>query len=158
MATAELFVGLKVPDNVALTAFHTLHSMGYNSLKNLERQDYYKFEFSGDKKAFEKKISQVDILINANKHKFSFSSEDNGKNSGRISILVQNLGTDSRLLRTLKERLGFKNLKSAERGVLWTMHFDGHANSEDTAVEIAKGLLMNENYQTFKVLSRQNRL
>ena len=154
MTSTELFVGLKVPDNVAITAFHTLQRMGYRQLKKLERMDYYKFEFSGDKRQFEKKISQVDILINANKHKFSFSlGQDNIKgHDNRINILIQSLDDGSGLLKILKERLGFKNIKKMEKGVLWSMYFGNIIDAEEVAVEITKSLLMNDNYQKFRVL------
>ena len=153
MPTTELFVSLKVPDNVAITAFHTLERMGYNQLKRLGRQDYYKFGFSGDKKSFERKICQVDILVNANKHKFSFSLNNNIKNNeNKINVLVQDLGDGPGLLKTLKERLGFKNIKKAEKGVLWAMYFDNIIDAEDIAVGITKSLLMNENYQKFMIL------
>lgn len=154
MASTELFVGLKVPDNVAITAFHTLERMGYRQLKQLERMDYYRFEFSGDKKQFEKKISKADILVNANKHKFFFSlGQDNIKShDNRINILIQNLDDGSGLLKALKERLGFKSIKKAEKGILWTMHFGSIIDAEEVAVEITKSLLMNENYQKFRIL------
>jgi len=152
MSSTELFVGLKVSDNVAITAFHTLHRMGHHHLKNLERVDYYKFEFSGAKKQFEKKISQVDILINANKHKFSFSSDNNNNNYNKIKILIQNFNGSSGLLKTLKERLGLKNIKKVEKGVLWTMYFGNIIDAENVAINITKSLLMNENYQKYKIL------
>lgn len=151
MTTTELLVSLKVPDNAAITTFHTLHRMGYHNLKDLERADYYKFEFSGNKRQFEKKISQADILVNANKHKFKFNLEKND-DEDKISVLVQNLGSDSGLLSTLKERLGFKNIKKVEKGVLWTFNFDEVVDKENRTINITKGLLMNENYQKFKLV------
>ena len=153
MTSAELFVSLKVPDNVAITAFHTLERMGYNQLKNLERKEYYKFEFSGDKKSFERKISHVDILVNANKHKFSFFLDNSIKNNeNKINVLVQDLGDGSDLLKTLKERLGFKSIKKAEKGVVWAMYFDNIIDAKDIAVGITKSLLMNGNYQKYRIL------
>ena len=151
--STELLVSLKVPDNVAITAFHTLERMGYNQLKKLERKEYYRFEFSGDKKAFERKISHVDILVNANKHKFSFSLSNSIKNNeNKINVLVQDLGDGSGLLKTLKERLGFKNIKKAEKGVVWAMYFDNIIDAGDIAVGITKSLLMNENYQKYRIM------
>ena len=153
MPSIELFISLKVPDNVAITAFHTLERMGYNQLKNLERKEYYKFEFSGDKKIFERKISHVDILVNANKHKFSFSLGNSIKNNeNKINVLVQDLGDGSGLLKTLKERLGFKSIKKAEKGVVWAMYFGNIIDAKDIAVGITKSLLMNENYQKYRIL------
>lgn len=62
MPTIELFVSLKAPDNVAITAFNALRRMGYSKLKNLERSDYYKFDVKGNIDDFNKKISNADIL------------------------------------------------------------------------------------------------
>ena len=149
----ELFISLKVPDNAAITAFHTLERMGYSQLKKLERKKYYKFEFSGDKKSFERDIIQVDILVNANKHKFSFSLDNSIKNNeNRVNVLVQDSGDGSGLLKALKERLGFKGIKKMEKGVLWTMYFGNIIDAEHIAIGITKSLLMNENYQKFRVL------
>ena len=149
MTTTELFVGLKVPDNVAISAFHAIKRMNFKELNKIERQEYYKFEFSGDKSNFEKKIGQVDLLVNANKHKFGF---DLRNNIDGISILVQNLGKDSGLSTILKKRLGFKGIKKIEKGIVWTMYFDGNVDAENIAVNIAKSLLMNENYQKYRIL------
>jgi len=152
MASTELFVSLKVPNNVARTAFYTLERLGYKELKRLDRQDYYKFDYSGDKKSFEKKISQVDILINVNKHKFSFLLEKHEGRLRKINILVQNLENGSGLLKTLRERLGFKNIKAVETGFLWSLYLHDITGAENIVVDITKNLLMNENYQKFKIL------
>ena len=179
MVTTELFVGLKVPDNTAITAFHTLERIGYNKLKKVERQDYYKFEFSGDVKGFQSKISAVDILVNANKHQYSFNLERNNNENARkseihgskassttsvvfginsveikkINVLVQNLDDAKSLLSVLRTRLGFKNIKNVEKGVLWSLSIDADKKeAENIAIEITKNLLMNENYQKFKVV------
>lgn len=156
MPTIELFVSLKVPDNVAITAFNTLKRIGYADLIKLERSDYYKFEVSGEENKFKKEISNVDILVNANKHKFSFSLiKSNNKNKGNkkiVNVLVQDTGNGAGLLSTLKERLGFKDIKKAERGVVWAMHFNEKVDAEKAAESITKNLLMNENYQSFKAI------
>jgi phosphoribosylformylglycinamidine (FGAM) synthase PurS component len=149
MPITELLVSLKVPDNVAITAFQTLHRMGRHHLKNLERADYYIFSHAGDIKNFQKRISKADILINANKHKFSFVPENDGS---KINVLVQNLDGDSGLLKTLRERLGFKEIKKLEKGVLWTMYFDSGTDGEKKAAEITKGLLMNDNSQSYRII------
>ena len=83
----EMLVGLKVPDNVAITAFNTLKRMKFNQLKKLERYDYYKFDVRGNVDDFRKKISNVDILVNTNKNKFSFSADNNNKEKIRLIII-----------------------------------------------------------------------
>jgi len=140
MTKTELFVSSKIPDNIAKTAFLALKRMGFD-IKNLERKDYYKFDHSDNKNSFDKKISKVDILVNSNKHSYSF----NFKDKGTVSVLVQDLEKNGLLLKSLKN-LGFKNLKSVEKGTLWVMH----GINKQIAKEITKGLLMNENYQKWK--------
>ena len=39
-----------------------------------------------------------------------------------------------------------------EKGTVWVMHFDNIINAKEKAVEIAKNLLTNENYQKFRVM------
>ena len=155
MASVEMFVSLKVPDNVAITAFNTLKRMDYK-IKELERADYYKFDADGNVEDFKKKISNVDILVNSNKNKYAFTIEDNNENQNnnykKINMLVQDLDNGAGLLSTLKERLGFTNIKKVEKGVLWTMYFDKKVNAKKIAEDITKNLLMNENYQEYKVL------
>lgn len=159
MPTIELFVSLKVPDNVAITAFNTLKRMGYDKLKNLERSDYYKFDIKNNIDEFKKQISNVDILVNANKHKYNFELNNNKNNfknqknkDKKINVLIQDIDNGTGLLSTLRERLGFDNIKNLEKGILWTMFFDKKANAKKISMDIAKNLLMNENYQKFRVL------
>ena len=48
--------------------------------------------------------------------------------------------------------LGFTNIKKLEKGILWTMHFDKKIQAKKIAVDITKNLLMNENYQKYRIL------
>ena len=166
MPAIEMFVSLKVPDNVAITAFNTIKRIGFKDLKKLERADYYKFDIKDNAKDFKEKISNADILVNANKHKYNFELDNektnNKKNKNnfknqknkdkKINILVQDLDNGTALLSTLKERLGFDNIKKLEKGILWTMHFDKKTNAKKISMDITKNLLMNENYQKYKIL------
>jgi len=156
MPTVEMLVYLKVSDNVAITAFNTLKRMGYQ-IRNLERADYYKFDVKGNTNIFKKQIHNVDILVNPNKHKISFTIEKNNKKQKnsfykKIKILIQDLDNENELLSTLKGRLGFKNIKKVEKGILWTMHFDKDADANNIALHITKNLLMNESYQKYKII------
>ena len=46
-----------------------------------------------------------------------------------VRVLVKNKGDNaSGLLHTLRERLGFKNIKSMEKGVLWSLAIDPKGN------------------------------
>jgi len=157
MPTIEMFVSLKMPDNIAITAFNTLKRMKYKQLIKLEKSDYYKFEVKDNVEDFKKKISQVDILVNSNKNKYSFSLKENNnkkqnKNIKIISILVKDLDIGTGLLSTLRERLGLAEIKKLDKGILWTMYFYKTTNAKKIAFQITKSLLMNENYQKYKLL------
>src|SRR3989338_3459540 len=166
MPAIEMFVSLKVSDNVAITAFNALKRMGYDKLKKLERSDYYKFDIKDNAEDFKEKISNADILVNANKHKYNFELDNektnNKKNKNnfknqknkdkKINVLVQDLDNGTALLSTLRERLGFNDIEKLEKGILWTMHFDKKANAKKISMDITKNLLMNESYQKYKIL------
>jgi len=148
MTEAELFVGLKIPDTTAITALDTIKKVGY-AIKQLKRTVYYKFIVKGDKEKFEKKIGKIDVLVNTNKNKYSINLE---KERGAVYILVQDI--DDRcenLLVVLRERLGITEIKSMERGVLWTLFIDSN-QKEKIIKKIGNYLLHNENYQKMKVM------
>ena len=147
-----MFVSLKIPDNVAITAFNTLERMKFKELKKLERSDYYKFDVQGNVEDFKKKISNMDILVNSNKNNYNFELSNVKNNFKIMNILIQDIDPADNLLKTLKERLGFTNIKKLEKGILWVMHFDKKVNAKKAAVDITKSLLMNENYQKYRIM------
>jgi len=145
MTKIGLFVGLKIPDTTAITTLHTIEKMGF-AVSKVKREMYYKFEVEGDASKFAAKVGKVDILVNANKNKYSDKLE---KEEGMFYILVKDTDDDcGSLLHTLQERLGLKEIKKMEKGVLWCLKVD----SLDKAKEIASKLLFNENYQEMEVL------
>jgi len=134
-----MFVKLVVPDNVAITAKRTLKGMGFE-LEHLDRYDYYEFDAEID---IHEKLSKVDILANANKHKVLFDAPDG------INILATDRDDSSEsLLNTLKVRLGLKDITSVKRGILWSFH---GCNRED-AEKMTRELLINEHYQDYKII------
>lgn len=148
--TIEMTVGLKVPDTTAITALQTLQKIGFSKIKDVRREDYYKFLIEDDAEKFKKQISKVDILVNANKHYYGFSVKKNGN----VKILVNNINDGgSGILSMLKERLGFKNIKKIEKGTLWSLSID--ADEKETAriaEKAARELLVNEHYQEFRII------
>ena len=148
--TIELVVSLKVPDTTAITALQTLQKLGFNKVKDLKRYFYYKFSVEGNEEEFKNKISKVDILVNANKHSFDFGI----KNNNLVKVLVKNTDDDgSGLLSTLKNRLGFRNIKKAESAVIYGLQIDAEEKeAKKIAEKAAKDLLVNEHYQEYKLL------
>ena len=146
----EMIVSLKMPDTTALTALQTLQKIGFNKIKGISRADYYNFSIEGDIEKFKSRICKVDILVNANKHAYNFSiTKDN-----KIKIIVKDLNGDgSRLLSTLKNRLGLEEIKKIEKATLWSMAIDAdEKEARKIAESAARELLVNENYQEFVIL------
>ncbi|MDP7179832.1 MAG: hypothetical protein QF824_01005 [Candidatus Woesearchaeota archaeon] len=160
MNQIELIVGLKIPDTTAITTFHTLEKLNFRELKKLKREIYYKFTTDEQLDKFSEKIGKVDILVNANKNKYITKKPEEDfdepiSNSIPIKILVKDLEPNESLLETLQNRLGLKQIKKLENGILWTLYIEKDNIQEATkfADIITKKLLYNEHYQEFKILS-----
>ena len=148
--TIEMIVSLKVPDTTAITALQTLQRIGLDKIKDVKRADYYKFLIEEDEEKFKSQICKADILVNANKHSYTFSIPKDSN----VKILVKNINDDgSGILATLKNRLGFKNIKNVEKAILWSMSIDADEKEAGKIAEkAARELLVNEHYQEFIVL------
>ncbi len=148
--TVEMIVGLKVSDNTAITALQTLQKIGFKKIKDIKREDYYRFSIEGDAEKFKDKICKVDIFVNANKHSYSFSIQKGNE----VKILVKNINDDGNsILSILKKRLGFKNIKKVEKGILWSLAVNADKKvSRKIADKAAKELLVNEHYQEYVIL------
>lgn len=160
MSRVELVVELVVPDATSITAFNTLKRMGFRELSYLKRSDYYNFNVSEPIEKFSKKIGRVDILVNSNKHRF-FTKEENKpfaveeSDGYSVHVLVKSIENDSvGLLSTLRNRLGFKQVKSMEKGTLWTLGIMIHSKEEASKIAeyITKSLLYNQHYQKYKIM------
>ena len=147
--TIEMIVSLKVPDTTAITALQTLHKIGFTKIRNVKRADYYKFTIEGDADVFKDKICKADILVNANKHSYNFSVPKDDE--AKISVKNINDG-GSGILSTLKNRLGFKNIKKAEKSVLWSLAIDDEKEAKKIADKATKELLVNEHYQEYIII------
>lgn len=158
MPEIEMFVSQIIPDNTAITAVNVLRKIGYHRLLNLKREVYYMFTFDGETKSFSEKISEVDILVNANKNRVKFKKPDEGFGDTKTRILVKNLDDNCHdLFLALRNRLGFKNIRKIERGILWTVAVDDKPeNVTSVAWEIARKLLYNRHYQTAEILANRN--
>ncbi|MFC1648231.1 hypothetical protein ACFL1B_02110 [Nanoarchaeota archaeon] len=136
----ELLVRLVIPDNVAITTLNTLKRMGYK-IDELKRQDYYWFDCD---ESIADKIGKVDILVNANKNRFTV--KQSSEKLGGTNILVTNIDEGDGLLNSLKT-LGF-NIKKMKKGTLWTIK----PEDEKLAKQITEDLLMNPHYQEYEIL------
>ena len=159
MNKAELIVDLVVPDTTAITTYHTLKKMGFRELQKVDRSDYYKFSVSEKIEKFSKKISKVDLLINANKHRHLVKKETDpfpekqGKGH-KVLVLVQSLENDSKNTLNTLQRLGLKQIKRMEKGTLWTLYLLAFDRQDATRIAeyITKSLLYNQHYQKYKIM------
>ena len=144
----EMFVELVVSDTTALTALHCLERIGFSQLKSLKRYDYYKFTADDD---ITQELGKVDILVNANKHRFTNSrpvTKANGLSYADILVEEQDEGTG--LMETMKNRLGFKNIKDVKKGVFWKLGIEGNEEeARQTAEQAAKQLFSSKHYQKY---------
>ncbi len=162
-----MIVSLKVPDTTAITALHTIQNIGFKEVTDVKREEYYKFSIEGNQEVIEKfkdGICKVDMLVNANKNFYSFSVKKEYQetqahnNVSNVRILVKNLDDGDGLLKILKKRLGFKNIKEFEKGTLWTLYIDSNKtksnkkNIQNIAKDVAEQLLANTNYQEYTFL------
>ncbi len=138
----RFFVKLKTPDATAITAFKALKRMGFAELRSLDRLDYYDFNLEND---ISHKLKACDLLVNANKHLVLDSPPDGTK------LLVKDKDSPDSLLNTLKNRLGFNEIRSMSKGTLWVMDLNS-SSPEDIATDIADALLYNRFYQNFEFL------
>ncbi len=154
MPEIEMMVSLIIPDNTALTSINVLHKMGYHKLLHLKREAYYKFTYEGDSKSFSEKISNVDILVNNNKHSVKFKKQSETFGDSKTRILIKEIDDSGQsILSTLKNRFGFKNLKKVETGTIWALAIDDKPeNITSIAWDIARKLFYNKHYQTAEIL------
>jgi phosphoribosylformylglycinamidine (FGAM) synthase PurS component len=72
-----------------------------------------------------------------------------------FKLLVRNTGSDGKgLLGILRDRLGLTDIKSIEKGVLWTLHLEGVSEDEGKGIarEIAEKLLSNRHFQEYSIV------
>ena len=148
----HLSVKLKIPNTTAITAFHTLQKMDFREVRKVERYDFYEFDVLRDAEKFMKEIVKVDILVNANKHVAEICKAGEEPKEGGVKLLVVDKGENaSGLLSTLRERLGFFDIASMRKGVLWKLSIEG-SNQKQIAEKIAKELLHSPHYQEYSIL------
>lgn len=175
MVTAELTVGLKIPDVTALTAANAIRRrLGYaDTLDALDRSDYYRLELDvANRDEAERLVRELaeetNLFVNPNKHVYEVRFPEDRDGSGdedgtyAVSVLVTSPddSTGEGILSALQGRLGYGDrVRSVETGVLWVMHL--RADGADEALAMAeditvtrsqsKGLLMNPHFQEHEV-------
>lgn len=181
MTYIQVFVTLKVPDNIALTAGHTLQNrMGYRALSSIRRSDFWQLHFP-DASAEQARqrcqwlVTRTAFFMNPNKHRWELVVSDRPIEEQQTveslfqadaSVLVQD--REDGLAETVSQALPRffsqeERPQSLQRGVWWDLRFDPRPqeNFEALIREIAltterhKGLLANPHYQTYRSFIRE---
>lgn len=162
----EVFVSLRIPDRVALTALRTLTvEMNYGEdLISLEREDYYAVRVAAktQDEAVEyvkKMVDETTIFANPNKETGEVVPKTRPVSKGDVvAVLVYpKPGIKSESLKERLVRLGYDNVESIGRGVLWKLELRGD-DKLGAAAEIAvtrsrtDGLLFNPHSEDFEIL------
>ncbi len=162
----EVFVNLRVPDRVALTALRTLTTvMGYGeSLVSLAREDYYTVHAAagtpGEAVAYVREmVAQTAVFANPNKETAEVAPKSRPvSNDNVIAFLVYPAaGLQSESLRGRLHELGYDKVRSAGRGVVWKLEISGE-NKPRTALDIVitrnrgAGLLINPHSEEFEII------
>jgi len=146
MTKIKMFVGLKIPDTTCITAFNTLKKMGLE-IEDMQREDYYEFEWLRESEDFIKNIQEVDILVNANKNYSKAFEYDKVPKDDFVWIVVKEKEKNIGLLSTLQERMGFHDIADMHKGTLWKFKA-----SKEMAERAVKELLFNKHYQEYEFL------
>ncbi|MFW6273120.1 MAG: hypothetical protein ACOC2U_05015 [bacterium] len=143
----KLLVGLKIPDTTAITTFRTLTEELNFNIQSLKRYTYYEFEIDQTKlekqdiDKLKNKIANTDILVNSNKNTSIICEEFDNSLQGK-SVIITELKEDNLALIKTLEKLGFNNIISIKKGVLWSYEAD-----TETIKNATEELLYNKHYQ-----------
>jgi len=176
MSYIYLFITLKITDNVARTAQHTMQTrLNAVHLKSVRRSDFWEMAFPGRSPQQAKQIAETIVqktayFANPNKHIWRLEGsehplEETGPRSFptgvNASVLVCDMvdglaeGTLEALAKLLEENQRPSSLK---RGVWWDMQFENlraegvRQETEKLALTTSRkqGLLANPHYQTYQ--------
>lgn len=164
----ELFVALKGPDLVTLTAKNTLwHELGYkNTLIDLKREDRWAIRIlaTNPEEIARELVERTKVFVNPNRHTFRIGRErERRRGVYKVGVLISEVEDleGRRALGTLWDTYGYKGkVMGVEYGVLWSMEIraSDKAEAERLAKEMTltrstkKGLLLNPYFQRFRIM------
>ncbi len=159
MSTINLRVWLIIPDAEAATVKNTLiRRMGYGDiLADVKKERLFSIDVdSGDLEELAKAFAKE--LVNENKESCKvFFDELKFEGSYvpvKVGLHIED-GEAISVMYRLRNRLGFTNVTGVRKATVWKLYLKGE-NQEMAAKEIAEGLLVNPNKDSYKVLGKQS--
>ncbi|HOJ62574.1 MAG TPA: hypothetical protein PK878_20030 [bacterium] len=177
MDAIQVYVTLKIPDNIARTALHAARTrLGFDNLASLRRSEFWELGFSGRDSRFAlqtatRLVEKTWFFANPNKHTWRIVPSEKTLAEGAVLpvpdsstalILVQDRmdGTAEAVLDALRALgPGEERPDSLIRGTLWQATFANldpgavREAAERLAVTVSRtqGLLANPHYQIYKI-------
>jgi len=161
----EVFVALRVPDRVALTAYQALARMGYgDKLAGLRREDYYLLSIDAkDETAAlavaNSVIEDTPIFANPNKHTTQIEPKLRPRSADN-AYAVLTYGSEGLASERVLKRVsnaGFGRITAVGKGNIWYLEMAEGADKK-TAVEIIvtssreQGLLVNPHSEKYEII------
>lgn len=157
MSRINLRVWLIIPDAEAATVKNTLiRRLGYGDiLADVKKERLFSIDVdSGDPVELAKAFARE--LVNENKESHKVLIDELRFEGAYVPVKVALHIEDGEAISTrdrLRNRLGFKNVRAVEKATIWKLYLKGE-NQERVAKEIADGLLINPNKDSYEILSR----
>jgi phosphoribosylformylglycinamidine (FGAM) synthase PurS component len=159
MSRINLRVWLIIPDAEAATVKNTLiRRMGYGDiLADVKKERLFSIDVdSGDPQELAKVFAKE--LVNENKENYKASFDGIKFEAGYVPVKVALKIEDGEaisIMYRLRNRLGFQNVKVVEKATVWKLYLKGE-NPEKAAKEIAEGLLINPNKDSYEILGKES--
>ena len=159
MSRINLRVWLIIPDAEAATVKNTLiRRMGYGDiLADVKKERLFSIDVdSGDPQELAKVFAKE--LVNENKEGYKASFDGIKFEAGYVPVKVALKIEDGEAISVmyrLRNRLGFQNVKGVEKATVWKLYLMGE-NPEKAAKEIAEGLLINPNKDSYEILGNES--
>jgi phosphoribosylformylglycinamidine synthase subunit PurS len=157
MSRINLRVWLIIPDAEAATVKNTLiRRMGYgDTLADVKKERLFSIDVdSGNPQELAKAFAKE--LVNENKESYRASFDGIKFEAGYVPVKVALKIEDGEaisIMYRLRNRLGFQNVRGVEKATIWKLYLKGE-NPESAAKEIAEGLLINPNKDSYEILGK----
>jgi phosphoribosylformylglycinamidine (FGAM) synthase PurS component len=159
MSRINLRVWLIIPDAEAATVKNTLiRRMGYgDTLADVKKERLFSIDVdSGNPQELAKAFAKE--LVNENKESYRASFDGIKFEAGYVPVKVALKIEDGEaisIMYRLRNRLGFQNVRGVEKATVWKLYLKGE-NPESAAKEIAEGLLINPNKDSYEILGKES--
>ena len=122
---AEILVSTIIADNEAISVERCINKLGFD----VKISKYVHYEISAKNNFDLSEVLKTDVLLNPSKEYVTTIK----KNEKSFRFIVRNLDDihGQSLLQTLKQRFGFKDLQSVNRGVVWEININSNSPKKD---------------------------